>query len=129
MKKFIASFLIAGFFGLALMLPGHAEPLPAYTVHIVIKNWSPNGAWMTAYMRDGGKDSIVGAWCVGPNEEIDRTFGKGRGPYKVIAEITPKPNCHGGTIKRLAQDTGFRYQSTNYFFHKLIRGRGASADW
>lgn len=129
MTKHRAGFLIAILMGLALTIPVlAAQPLPNYTVHIVIKNWSPNGVWMTAYMREF-KDKIVGSWCVPPNQTVDRTFGKGQGPYKVIAEIKTETNCRGGTIKKLASDTNFNYSSTNFFFNRTITGRDSNAKW
>ena len=114
MNNHRGGFLIAVFLGLALTLPVRAsQPLPAYTVHIIINNQSANGVWMTAYKREF-KDVIVRAWCVHPNQNRNEMFGKGQGPYKVIAEIKSQTNCHG---------------HTQFYFNKTITGRDSGANW
>jgi hypothetical protein len=129
MAKHCAIFLIVALlgFGTPQYAPA-AQPLPAYTIHIVIQNRTPNGVWMTAYMRDAG-DKIVGSWCVESNKTVDQTFGKGKGPYKVIAEVTQQPNCHGRVFKKLAQDTNWNYCCTTFYVRKTVTGRDSSATW
>ena len=116
MARLALGFLVSVLVGLASM-PAAAQ-LPAYKIHVIIRNFSPQGAWTTAY-RHEGKDIIVRSWCVPAHQTKTETFEK-TPVYKVISEITREQNCAGRQIFKLADDTGFRYGYVDYTFQRTI---------
>ena len=122
-------FLIAILLGTLSTLPALAsQPLPNYTIHVHVRNFSANGAWLTAYRREI-KDVIVDSWCVSPNQTVDRQFGKGRAPYKVTVEVKALPNCHGHTIKRWGDDLNWNYCCTEFWFRRTLSGSDNNVIW
>ena len=125
MSKRSVIFLFAILLGLGTV-PAGAQ-LPQYKVRVIIRNFTSQGAWTTAYIHEA-KDVIVRSWCVAAHQTREEVFTK-TPVYKVISEITREPGCNGRQIFKLAADTGFRYGYTDFPFQRTISQTATGWEW